>query len=83
MFQPEYYSITQRLTEEDRAIYTYVMNSDMMFVQIRNDSEELIILNCHTHLKYITECLEKNCYLIKSDTHKLTDKASIKIHQRF
>ena len=80
MFQSEYHSITQRLAEEDRAIYTHVVNRDMMFVQIRNNSKKLIILDCHTHLRYITECLEKDCYLIKSDTHKLANKVSIKIH---
>ena len=83
MFQSKYYSITQRLAEEDEAIYAHVMNRDIIFMQIRNDSKKLIILNHHTYLEYITECLEKNCYLIKSNTHKLADKTSIKIHQRF
>ena len=52
----------------------------MVFVQIRNDSDESIILECYAHLRYVTECLEKNCYLIELNAHKLTDKVFTKIH---
>ena len=80
MFQSKYHNTTQQLAERDRAIYTYVIDSDMMFVQIKNDSDESIILEHHTHLRYVTECFEENCYLIELNAHELSGKVSTKIH---
>ena len=83
MFQSEYYNIIWWLAEEDEAIYAYVINSNITFIQIYNDSDKLISLRCHTHLSYITECLKENCYMMLSETHSLTDKAFTKIHWSF
>ena len=80
MFQSEYHNATQQLAEKDKVIYAHVIDSDMTFVQIRNDSDESIILEHHTHLRYVTECLEENCYLIKLNAHELADKVFTKIH---
>ena len=80
MFQSEYHNITQWLVKGDEAIYAYVVDSSIAFVQIWNDSDELILLEHHTHLSYITECLEENCYLMLSEAHSLTDKVFTKIH---
>ena len=80
MFQPEYHSATQHLTEGDRAIYAHVVNSNMTFVQVRNDSDEPITLGRHAHLGYISECLEEDCYLVEPEAHELTGKAPTKIH---
>ena len=44
MFQPEYHNATQRLAEGDGAIYAHVVDSNMAFVQVRNDSDVPIIL---------------------------------------
>ena len=83
MFQSEYYNVIWQLAEEDEAIYAYVVNSNITFIQIYNDSDELISLKHHTHLSYITECLKENCYMMLSETHSLTDKAFMKIHWSF
>ena len=80
MFQPEYHSITQHLTEEDEAIYTHVINSNITFIQIRNNSDEFIILDHYAHLEYISECLKEDCYLIKLEIYRLTEKVLIKIY---
>ena len=82
MFQLKYHNTTQQLAEGDEAIYAYVINSSIAFVQIWNDSDELILLGHHTHLSYITECLEEDCYLMLSEAHSLTGKALTKIHWR-
>ena len=81
MFQPEYHSATQCLAEGDEAIYAHVVNSNMAFVQVRNDSDELITLGCHAHLEYISECLKEDCYLVEPEAHKLIEKVLTKIHQ--
>ena len=81
MFQPEYHSATQRLAEGDGAIYAHIVDSQMTFVQIRNNSDELIVLGRHAYLGYISECLEENCYLVSPEAHSLVGKAPSKIHQ--
>ena len=81
MFQPEYHSATQRLAEGDGAIYAHVVDSQMTFVQIRNDSDKPIVLGRHAHLGYISECLKENCYLVSPEAHSLAGKAPSKIHQ--
>ena len=50
MFQPEYHSAIQWLAEGDRAIYAHVVDSQTTFVQVRNNSDKLIVLGCHAHL---------------------------------
>ena len=83
MFQPEYHSATQHLAEEDEAIYAYMINSNMAFIQVRNDSDEPITLDHHVHLEYILECLEEDCYLMEPEAHGLAGKVLTKIHQGF
>ena len=80
MFQPEYHSATQHLVEGDEAIYAHVINSNMAFIQVRNNSNELITLGHHAHLEYISECLEEDCYLVKPEAHRLAEKVLTKIH---
>ena len=80
MFQLKYHNATQWLAEGDGAIYAHVVDSSIAFVQIWNDSDELILLEHHTHLSYITECLEENCYLMLSEAHSLVSKVFTKIH---
>ena len=80
MFQPKYHNATQQLAEGDRAIYAHVVDSNMAFVQVRNDSDEPIVLGQHAHLEYIAECLKENCYLILSEACSLAEKASTRIH---
>ena len=80
MFQPEYHSATQRLAEGDGAIYAHVVDSQMTFVQVRNNSDEPIVFGHHAHLGYISECLKENCYLVSPEAHSLAGKASSKIH---
>ena len=83
MFQPKYYSITQCLAEGNKAIYTHVINSNIAFIQVRNNSNELIILDCYAHLEYISECLKEDCYLMKLEVYKLAEKVLTKTHQGF
>ncbi|SLM35364.1 probable transposable element [Lasallia pustulata] len=78
--KPEYHSATQWLAEGDRAIYAHVVDSQMTFVQVRNDINEPIVLGRHAHLGYISECLEENCYLVLPEAHALAGKAPSKIH---
>ena len=80
MFQPKYHSITQCLIEGNRVIYTYIINSNIAFIQVRNDSDELIILDHYAHLEYISECLKEDCYLMKLETYRLIEKVLTKIH---
>ncbi|SLM41272.1 hypothetical protein LPUS_12228 [Lasallia pustulata] len=81
MFQPEYHNAIQQLAEGDGAIYVHVVDSQMTFIQIRNNSNEPIVLGRHAHLGYISECLEENCYLVSPEAHGLAGKASSKIHR--
>ena len=80
MFQPEYHNATRRLAEGDGAIYAHVVNSDIAFIQICNDSDKPISLGRHAHLGYITECLEEDCYMVSPEAHSLAGKAPTKIH---
>ena len=64
MFQPEYHNAIQQLAEGDGAIYVHVVDSQMTFIQIRNNSNEPIVLGRHAHLGYISECLEKPTVLL-------------------
>ena len=80
MFQLKYHSATQHLVEGDRAIYAYVVNSNIAFIQVRNNSDESITLGHHVHLEYISECLEEDCYLVEPEAHRLAGKVLTKIH---
>ena len=63
------------------AIYAHVVDSNMAFVQVRNDSNVPIILGQYVHLGYIAECLEEDCYLVSPEAHGLAGKAPIKIYR--
>ena len=80
MFQLKYHSATQCLVEGDRAIYAHIRNSNIAFIQVRNNSDEPITLDCHAHLEYILKCLEEDYYLVKPEAHKLTGKVLTKIY---
>ena len=83
MFQSEYHSTTQQLAERDEAIYAHIIDSNIVFIQIWNDSDKLITFRHHAHLSYITECLEKDCYMMSSEAHSLISKILTKIHWSF
>lgn len=70
-FQPEYNSNTSSLRQAG-AIYAYVVDSNMSFVQVRNDSDDPVVIPRHARLGMVTELEEEGCYAADVEDHKLT-----------
>lgn len=80
-FQPEYTNNTSNLRQAG-AIYAHVVDSNMSFVQVRNDSDEPVVIPRHARLGMVTELEEEGCYAADAGDHALagwTPDAEVKV----
>ena len=69
-FQPEYNSNTSTLRQAG-AIYAHVVDANMSFIQVRNNSDIPIVIPRHARLGMVTELKEEGCYAADTKDHKL------------
>ena len=51
------------------AIYAHMVDSNMTFVQIRNDSDDPLIVQRHARLGMVNDLEEEGCYAVTSEDH--------------
>jgi hypothetical protein len=79
IFKPSYNGGAKRLIQGNGAIYAYIMNAKIEFIQIRNDNSKLFVLSYHLHIGYFVKYIKKDYFNVQFETHDLTVKAFIKI----
>lgn len=69
--------------QHNGSLYSHLVDSNMSFVQLRNDGDTEIVLPKHTRLGVIDEIEEEGCYMIEEDSHGLAARKvpSIKMVQ--
>lgn len=53
-------------------LYTYIVNANLSFVQLKNVTDRHIIIQHHARLKKIVKFSEKECFLVNLIYHSLT-----------
>lgn len=71
-FELEYNDNTKELQQHD-AIYAHIVDCNMSFVHVRNDSDNSLIISRHTRLRTVVEVEDESCYVVDSENHELTD----------
>lgn len=81
-FRPKYKTGSLAF-QHNRSISSHLVDSNMSFVQLRNDRDTEIVLPKHTRLGVIDEIEEEGYYMIEEDSHGLTTQKvpSIKMVQ--
>src|SRR5438034_7568097 len=51
--------------------YAHLVDANLQFVHLRNNSNQSIHINFKNSLKKIIEMKEKHCYLVDEDSHSL------------
>src|SRR5204862_7825861 len=62
--------------------YAYLVDANVQFVHLKNDSNQSIHINFKNCLKKITEMKEKHCYLVNKNSHNLTALKFIKLFSK-
>src|SRR5438034_2596665 len=59
--------------------YAHLVDTNIQFVHLKNDSNQFIHINFKNCLEKITEMKEKHCYLINENSHSLAVLKSVKL----
>lgn len=78
-FESEYNDNTKDLQRHD-AIYAHIVDCNMLFVHVRNDEDNSLIISRHTRLRTITEIEDESCYSANSEDHGLAGAKHWKSH---
>src|SRR5204862_4333443 len=62
--------------------YAYLVDANVQFVHLKNDSNQSIHINFKNCLKKIIEMKEKHCYLVNENFHNLATLKSVKLFSK-
>src|SRR5438034_7227295 len=63
--------------------YAYLVDANVQFVHLKNDSNQSIHINFKNCLEKITEMKEKHCYLVDKNSHNLTALKFVKLFSKY
>ena len=63
--------------------YTHLVNTNIQFMHLKNNSNQSIHINFKNCLEKITEMKEKHCYLINENSHNLAVLKSVKLFLKY
>ena len=63
--------------------YAHLVDANIQFVHLKNDSNQFIHINFKNCLEKITEMKEKHCYLINKNSHDLAVLKSVKLFSKY
>src|SRR5436190_21518352 len=63
--------------------YTYLVDTNIQFMHLKNDLNQSIHINFKNCLKKITEMKEKHCYLVNENSHDLAALKFIKLSSKY
>ena len=64
-------------------IYAHLIDANIQFVHLKNDSNQSIHINFKNCLEKITEIKEKHCYLVNKNSHSLAVLKFIKLFSKY
>ena len=63
--------------------YAHLVDANLQFMHLKNDSNQSIHINLKNCLEKITEMKEKHCYLINENFHDLAVLKSVKLFSKY
>src|SRR6266487_3072457 len=63
--------------------YAHLVDTNVQFVHLKNDSNQSIHINFKNYLEKIIEMKEKHCYLINKNSHSLVALKSVKLFSKY
>src|SRR5438034_9336760 len=82
LIQTEFFLLTDQdfiFTFIYSEVYAYLVDTNIQFVHLKNDSNQFIHINLKNCLEKITEIKEKHCYLVNKNSHDLAALKSVKL----
>src|SRR5438034_5407289 len=63
--------------------YTHLVDINVQFMHLKNNSNQFIHINFKNCLEKITEMKEKHCYLVNKNSHDLAVLKSVKLLSKY
>src|SRR5436190_6043732 len=63
--------------------YAHLIDANVQFVHLKNDSNQSIHINLKNCLEKITEMKKKHCYLVDENSHDLVALKSVKLFSKY
>ena len=63
--------------------YTHLVDTNIQFMHLKNDSNQFIHINFKNCLEKITEMKKKHCYLVDENSHSLAALKSVKLLSKY
>src|SRR5436189_5452678 len=63
--------------------YAHLVDANIQFMHLKNDSNQFIHINFKNYLEKITEMKEKHCYLVNENSHDLATLKSVKLFSKY
>src|SRR5947207_7498005 len=63
--------------------YAHLVDANIQFVHLKNDSNQFIHINLKNCLEKITEMKEKHCYLVNENSHDLAALKFVKLFSKY
>src|SRR5204863_1419613 len=63
--------------------YAHLVDANIQFMHLKNDSNQFIHINFKNCLEKITEMKEKHCYLVNENSHDLAALKFIKLFSKY
>src|SRR5437667_7739051 len=63
--------------------YAHLVDTNIQFMHLKNDSNQSIHINFKNYLEKIIEMKEKHCYLVDENSHDLAALKSVKLLSKY
>src|SRR5438034_9366413 len=63
-------------------VYAYLIDANIQFMHLKNNSNQSIHINFKNYLEKITKMKKKHCYLVNENSHSLAALKSVKLSSK-